>query len=116
MTKQGQTLAVPSESIVGEENPNLVPEVHSIHGNVAEAIVIKNGNLFFLSEPDGKVIANTDVKKTPGFTCAWCRRRPEGSRPDQRGRTQVNLAAFAKNSPDANVGHDVLAIRPVRIL
>src|SRR4029077_10053557 len=52
MTKQGQTLA-PSDSIVGEENPNLVPEVHSIHGNVAEAIVIKNGNLFFLSEPDG---------------------------------------------------------------
>jgi hypothetical protein len=43
MTKQGQTLAVPSESIVGEENPNLVPEVHSIHGNVAEAIVIKTG-------------------------------------------------------------------------
>ena len=63
MTKQGQTLAVLSESIVGEANPNLVPEVHSIHGNVAEAIVIKNGNLFFLSEPDGKAIANTDVNK-----------------------------------------------------
>src|SRR5947208_11230480 len=36
-------------------NPNLVPEVHSIKGNVAEALVIKNGNLFFLSEPDGTV-------------------------------------------------------------
>ena len=55
MTKQGHTLAAPSGSIVGEETPNLVPEVHSIKGNVAEALVIKNGNLFFLSEPDGTV-------------------------------------------------------------
>ena len=55
MTKHGQTLAVPSDSIVGDENPNLVPEVHSIKGSVAEALVIKNGNLFFLSEPDGAV-------------------------------------------------------------
>src|SRR6266567_4765267 len=55
MTKHGHTLAAPSDSIAGEENPNLVPEVHSIKGNVAEALVIKNGNLFFLSEPDGTV-------------------------------------------------------------
>src|SRR5438046_10399692 len=55
MTTHGQTLAVPSDSIVGDENPNLVPEVHSIKGSVAEALVIKNGNLFFLSEPDGAV-------------------------------------------------------------
>src|SRR5438132_8984072 len=55
MTKQGHTLAAPSDSIAGEETPNLVPEVHSIKGSVAEALVIKNGNLFFLSEPDGTV-------------------------------------------------------------
>src|SRR2546430_1992185 len=55
MTKHGHTLAAPSDSIAGQENPNLVPEVHSIRGNVAEALVIKNGNLFFLSEPDGTV-------------------------------------------------------------
>ena len=55
MTKHGQILAAPSDSIAGQENPNLVPEVHSIKGNVAEALVIKNGNLFFLSEPDGTV-------------------------------------------------------------
>src|SRR5260370_38617145 len=55
MTKHGHTLAAPSDSIAAEENPNLVPEVHSIHGNVAEALAIKNGNLFFLSEPDGTV-------------------------------------------------------------
>jgi hypothetical protein len=42
--------------------------------------------------------------------------RSDGGRPDQRGRTQVNSAAFAKNSPDANVGHDVLAIQRIRIL
>src|SRR5207253_10375365 len=52
MTKHGHTLAAPSDSIAGQENPNLVPEVHSIRGNVAEALVIKNGNLFFLSESD----------------------------------------------------------------
>src|SRR5437763_1605219 len=55
MTKSGHTLAAAVDSTVGEANPNLVPEVHSIHGNVAEALVIKNGNLFFLSEPDGTV-------------------------------------------------------------
>src|SRR5256885_1386063 len=55
MTKQGTTVAAPSDFTVGEETPNLVPEVHSIRGNVAEALVIKNGNLFFLSEPDGTV-------------------------------------------------------------
>jgi glycogen debranching enzyme len=55
MTKHGQTLAIPSDPIAGEENPNLVPEAHSIKGNVAEALVIKDGNLFFLSEPDGTV-------------------------------------------------------------
>jgi glycogen debranching enzyme len=55
MIKQGHTLAAPSDSIAGEANPDLVPGVHSIKGNVAEALVIKNGNLFFLSEPDGTV-------------------------------------------------------------
>src|SRR5437762_7650810 len=55
MTKHVHTLAAPSDFIAGQENPNLVPEVHSIKGNVAEALVIKNGNLFFLSEPDGTV-------------------------------------------------------------
>src|SRR5438046_9403412 len=54
MTKQGHTLAVPSDHIAAEENPNLVPGIHSIKGSVAEALVIKNGNLFFLSEPDGR--------------------------------------------------------------
>ena len=55
MTKHGHILAAPSDSTAGEEIPNLVPGVHSIRGNVAEALVIKNGNLFFLSEPDGTV-------------------------------------------------------------
>jgi hypothetical protein len=55
MTKPAHTLAAPSDSIAGDANPNLVPEVHSIKGSVAEALVIKNGNLFFLSEPDGAV-------------------------------------------------------------
>src|SRR6266480_2272118 len=55
MTKHGHTLTAPSDSIAGEENPNRVPQVHSIKGSVAEALVIKNGNLFFLSEPDGTV-------------------------------------------------------------
>ena len=43
MAKSGHTLAAAVGSAVGEANPNLVPEVHSIHGNVAEAIVIKTG-------------------------------------------------------------------------
>src|SRR5437016_12837956 len=55
MTIHGDTLTARSDSIAEKENPNLVPGAHSIKGNVAEAIVIKNGNLFFLSEPDGTV-------------------------------------------------------------
>jgi glycogen debranching enzyme len=55
MTKHGHTLAAPGDFIAGEEKPNLVPEVLSIHGNVAEALVVKNGNLFFLSDPNGTV-------------------------------------------------------------
>jgi glycogen debranching enzyme len=85
MTKQGHTLAAPSDSI-GEENPNLVPEVHSIHGNVAEALVIKNGNLFFLSEPDGTVplapghgfgLYYHDCRFLNGYELKICGKKPE---------------------------------------
>ena len=37
-----------------QENPELVPGTPAIKG-IAEAIVIKDGNLFFLSERDGNV-------------------------------------------------------------
>src|SRR5438876_12260904 len=86
MTKHGHTLAAPSDSIAGEENPNLVPKVHSIHGNVAEALVIKNGNLFFLSEPDGTVplapghgfgLYYHDCRFLNGYELKICGRKPE---------------------------------------
>src|SRR5438477_5274346 len=38
-----------------DENLTLVPGVTTIEGKIADALVIKDGNLFFLSEPDGAV-------------------------------------------------------------
>src|SRR5438477_9165903 len=86
MTKHRHTLTAPSDSIAGEENPNLVPEVHSIKGSVAEALVIKNGNLFFLSEPDGTVplapghgfgLYYHDCRFLNGYELKICGRKPE---------------------------------------
>src|SRR5256884_4397712 len=86
MTKSGHTLAAAVDSTVGEANPNLVPEVHSIHGNVAEATVIKNGNLFFLSEPDGTLplapghgfgLYYHDCRFLNGYELKICGRKPE---------------------------------------
>src|SRR5207237_10909372 len=86
MTKSGHTLAAAVDSAVGEANPNLVPEVHSIRGNVAEAIVIKNGNLFFLSEPDGTVplapghgfgLYYHDCRFLNGYELKICGKKPE---------------------------------------
>src|SRR5260370_15225682 len=86
MTKSGHTLAAAVDSTVGEANPNRFPEVHSIHGNVAEAIVIKNGNLFFLSEPDGPLplapghgfgLYYHDCRFLNGYELKICGRKPE---------------------------------------
>src|SRR5437899_11720722 len=86
MAKSGHTLAAAVGSAVGEANPNLVPEVHSIHGNVAEAIVIKNGNLFFLSEPDGTLpltpghgfgLYYHDCRFLNGYELKICGKKPE---------------------------------------
>src|SRR5438552_3694918 len=88
MTKSGHTLAAAVDSAVGEANPNLVPEVHSIHGNVAEALVIKNGNLFFLSEPDGTVplapghgfgLYYHDCRFLNGYELKICGRKPRST-------------------------------------
>src|SRR6266699_3656120 len=86
MTKHGQILAAPSDSAAGEESPNLVPEVHSIKGNVAEALVIKNGNMFFLSEPDGTLpltpghgfgLYYHDCRFLNGYELKICGKKPE---------------------------------------
>jgi len=39
----------------GTEGSELVPGVHTIKGSITDAIVLKNGNLFFLSQPDASV-------------------------------------------------------------
>jgi len=109
MTKQGQTLAAPSDSIVGEENPNLVPEVHTIHGNVAEALVIKNGNLFFLSEPDGTVpltpghgfgLYYHDCRFLNGYELKICGRKPEAL---VRNADRGFMATLGLSNPDVDV-------------
>src|SRR6266480_470065 len=108
MTEQGQTLAAPSDSIVGEENLNLVPEVHSIHGNVAEALVIKNGNLFFLSEPDGTVpltpghgfgLYYHDCRFLNGYELKMSGRKPEVL---VRNADAGYMATLGLSNPDLN--------------
>src|SRR6476620_780064 len=121
MTKQGQTLAAPSDSIVGEENPNLVPEVHSIHGNVAEAIVIKNGNLFFLSEPDGTLplapghgfgLYYHDCRFLNGYELKICGKKPEVL---VRNADRGFMATLGLSNPDANLNGKALPKHSVEI-
>src|SRR5205809_3787989 len=39
----------------GAEGADLVPGVPTIQGSITDALVLKNGNLFFLSQPDASV-------------------------------------------------------------
>ena len=108
MTKHGHTLTAPSDSIAGEENPNLVPEVHSIKGSVAEALVIKNGNLFFLSEPDGTVplapghgfgLYYHDCRFLNGYELKMSGRKPEVL---VRNADAGYMATLGLSNPDLN--------------
>ena len=38
-----------------DDDFTLVPGVTTIEGKISDALVVKDGNLFFLSEPDGGV-------------------------------------------------------------
>src|SRR5438874_3508104 len=121
MTKHGHILAAPSDPIAGEENPNLVPEVHSIHGNVAEALVIKNGNLFFLSEPDGTVplapghgfgLYYHDCRFLNGYELKFCGRKPEML---VRNADRGFMATLGLSNPDVNLNGKPLPKHSVEI-
>src|SRR5437660_11692431 len=121
MTKHEHTLAAPSDSIADEENPNLVPEVHSIHGNVAEALVIKNGNLFFLSEPDGTVplapghgfgLYYHDCRFLNGYELKMCGRKPEVL---VRSADRGWMATLGRSNPKGDMTGKALPKHPVGI-
>ena len=121
MTKSGHTLAAAVDSTVGEANPNLVPEVHSIHGNVAEAIVIKNGNLFFLSEPDGTLpltpghgfgLYYHDCRFLNGYELKICGKKPEVL---VRNADRGFMATLGLSNPDANLNGKALPKHSVEI-
>ena len=121
MTKHGHILAAPSDPIAGEENPNLVPEVHSIHGNVAEALVIKNGNLFFLSEPDGTVplapghgfgLYYHDCRFLNGYELKICGKKPEVL---VRNADRGFMATLGLSNPDVNLNGEPLPKHSVEI-
>jgi glycogen debranching enzyme len=121
MTKSGHTLAAAVDSTVGEANPNLVPEVHSIHGNVAEAIVIKNGNLFFLSEPDGTVplapghgfgLYYHDCRFLNGYELKICGKKPEVL---VRNADRGFMATLGLSNPDVNLNGKPLPKHSVEI-
>src|SRR5438552_3948121 len=108
MTKHGQPVTAPNDCIAGEENPNLVPEVHSIKGSVAEALVIKNGNLFFLSEPDGTVplaaghgfgLYYHDCRFLNGYELKMSGRKPEVL---VRNADAGYMATLGLSNPDLN--------------
>ena len=48
-------MVFPNDSDAVEESHDLVPQLHSIEGNVAEALVIKDENLFFLTDPTASI-------------------------------------------------------------
>jgi len=121
MTKHGHTLAAASDSIAGEENPNLVPEVQSIKGNVAEALVIKNGNLFFLSEPDGTVplvqghgfgLYYHDCRFLNGYELKMSGRKPEVL---VRNADHGFMATLGLSNPDVNLNGKPLPKHSVEI-
>ena len=121
MTKSGHTLAAAVDPIVVEANPNLVPEVHSIHGNVAEAIVIKNGNLFFLSEPDGTLplapghgfgLYYHDCRFLNGYELRICGKKPEVL---VRNADRGFMATLGLSNPDVNLNGKPLAKHSVEI-
>src|SRR6476659_867577 len=121
MTKSGHTLAAAVDSTVGEANPNLVPEVHSIHGNVAEAIVIKNGNLFFLSEPDGTLplapghgfgLYYHDCRFLNGYELKICGKKPEVL---VRNADRGFMATLGLSNPDVNLNGKALPKHSVEI-
>ena len=121
MTKSGHTLAAAVDSAVGEANPNLVPEVHSIRGNVAEAIVIKNGNLFFLSEPDGTVplaprhgfgLYYHDCRFLNGYELKICGKKPEML---VRNADRGFMATLGLSNPDVNLNGKPLPKHSVEI-
>src|SRR5436305_6802788 len=121
MTKHGHTLAAPSDFIAGQEIPNLVPEVHSIRGNVAEALVIKNGNLFFLSEPDGTVplasghgfgLYYHDCRFLNGYELKICGKKPEML---VRNADRGFMATLGLSNPDVNLNGKPLPKHSVEI-
>src|SRR5437016_1494560 len=65
-------------------DPGTGKPVHFVIGNKVQVV-----------GPDGKVIANTEVKKNARVHLRLVQEGDRtGGRPDQRGRTQVNSAAF----------------------
>ena len=48
-------MVFPNDLDAVEESHDLVPQLHSIEGNVAEALVIKDENLFFLTDPTASI-------------------------------------------------------------
>lgn len=70
----------------GTEAGDLVPGVHTIHGNITDALVLKNGNLFFLTQPDANVplapghgfgLYYHDCRFLNGYELAISGRKPE---------------------------------------
>src|SRR6184192_69255 len=121
MTKHGHTLVAPSDFIAGQENPNLVPEVHSIKGNVAEALVIKNGNLFFLSESDGTVplapghgfgLYYHDCRFLNGYELKISGRKPELL---VRNADRGFMATLGLSNPDVDVNGQRLLKHSVEV-
>jgi hypothetical protein len=59
---------------VKKEGPAHIQKITEIAGNIAHAVVIKEGDIFFLSQPDGdegfsNVIKGSNQKQKQSGTC-----------------------------------------------
>lgn len=70
----------------GTERGDLVPGVSTIEGSITDALVLKNGNLFFLSQPDASVplgrghgfgLYHQDCRFLNGYELTISGRKPE---------------------------------------
>src|SRR2546421_1603525 len=104
-----------------DDNVILVPGVTTIDGKIADALVIKDGNLFFLSEPDGAVPLSTrhgfglyyhDCRFLDGYEVMVGGRKPEVL---VHNAEKGFMATLGLSNPDLHVNGSTLLKHSVEI-
>jgi glycogen debranching enzyme len=105
----------------GTEQADLVPGVSTIQGSITDALVLKNGNLFFLSQPDARVpltgghgfgLYYQDCRFLNGYELTISGRKPEVL---IRTAEAGFMATLGLSNPDLNFNGYVVAKHAVEM-